>query len=288
MRRTILAVAALVAGTAAESCISGLYMVVARGTKEPEGAGMTGSVTESIARKVPGSQVVPLRYPASLSNPDYQDSVADGVRQMQTTIRDYVKVCPRSKVAVFGYSQGAHVAMDALCGSSGMAGFGNSTPIGIDLMTKNIVAVVLFGDPSHVVNVTYDRGTSVRNGIFNRTSSSVQACNAFADRIVSYCDEGDYYCDRGRKRTVHSLYMSRYGAEVRRFVVDRFKNATDEQGGAKKHLSSTSRMAAMPTSTAPPSTSNGGGPGGEGGADRAGQARGSTSSAASDYRNSRP
>ncbi|PHH72287.1 hypothetical protein CDD80_4638 [Ophiocordyceps camponoti-rufipedis] len=268
MRSSALALAALVAGTAAESCRSGLYIIVARGTSEVQGSGIMGSVADGIAKEVAGSQVAPLQYPASLSDPVYQDSVAAGVRQMQKTLRNHVKNCPRSKLAILGYSQGAQVAMDALCGSVGVEGFENSTAIDSSLIKDHIVAVALFGDPSHVANVTYDRGTSIRNGIFNRTSSSVQECKAFSDRIVSYCDVGDIYCDVGDVKTVHGLYVSRYGAEVQHFVVDRYnkdaamtRNATEPSSTAPSSSTASPSGTATSSSTASPSSAANGGAG---------------------------
>ncbi|KAF4585376.1 carbohydrate esterase family 5 protein [Ophiocordyceps camponoti-floridani] len=271
MRSSVLVVAALIAGTAAESCGSGLYIIVARGTSEVQGSGIIGSVADGIAKEIAGSQVAPLQYPASLSDPVYQDSVAAGVQQMQKTLRNYVNNCPRSKLAILGYSQGAQVAMDALCGSVSFEGFENSTAISSSLFKNNIVAVALFGDPSHVANVTYDRGTSIRNGIFNRTSSSVQDCKAFSDRIVSYCDVGDIYCDVGDNKMVHGLYVSRYGAEVQHFVVDRYSKDAAMTRNATKPSSTAPSSSAASLSSTPTSSSTASPSAGDGGAGRAGE-----------------
>lgn len=87
------------------ACARGLHIVVARGTGEPPGAGVTGLLAAKIAGQVAGSAVSPLDYPATFTSPDYEDSVADGVRAMQGALDRYTAACPDGKVAVMGYSQ---------------------------------------------------------------------------------------------------------------------------------------------------------------------------------------
>lgn len=97
---------ALLASTAAAatpSCAKGLYMVVARGSEEPAGTGVTGNLTSQIAAKVPNSQVVAVDYPATLT--DYETSEGDGVKAMQLLLNNYGQACPGSKIAILGYSQ---------------------------------------------------------------------------------------------------------------------------------------------------------------------------------------
>jgi hypothetical protein len=92
-----------VAATSTPSCAKGLYMVVARGSEEPAGTGVTGNLTSQIAAKVPGSQVVAVDYPATLD--DYESSEGKGVQNMQLLLNTYGKACPESKIAILGYSQ---------------------------------------------------------------------------------------------------------------------------------------------------------------------------------------
>jgi hypothetical protein len=89
--------------TAATTCAKGLYMVVARGSEEPAGTGVTGNLTSQIAAKVPGSEVVAVDYPASFD--DYEDSEGDGVKAMRQLLNSYAEACPGNKIAVLGYSQ---------------------------------------------------------------------------------------------------------------------------------------------------------------------------------------
>ncbi|PHH91388.1 hypothetical protein CDD83_643 [Cordyceps sp. RAO-2017] len=257
MRRSTVSVTALVAGLASAaaaqngtaSCATGLHLIVARGTSEPKGAGVTGLLADRIERQIAGSRVAPLDYPATLSKPDYEDSVAAGVQAMRSAVEQYAQECPRSKVAIMGYSQGAQVSMDTLCGGTG-AGFRSSTPLPAKLVKDNVVAIVLFGDPTHVANITYDRGTSVKDGIFQRDNGTVRTCEAYADRMVSYCDTGDIYCDSGEDNKVHGLYVPRYGDEVVKYVVGRYHDSVKGEGGGRNSSASSTATAAPTSSSA--------------------------------------
>ncbi|KAL6880853.1 carbohydrate esterase [Trichoderma novae-zelandiae] len=239
------------------TCAKGLYMVVARGSEEPAGTGVTGNLTSQIAARVPGSQVVAVDYPASFD--DYEASEGDGVKAMQQVLSSYGEACPGSKIAVLGYSQGAQVTTDTICGGAGDP-FTSNKGMSDDVM-KSVVAVAIFGDPTHVANLTYDRGTSIHNGLFNRSSSSIQVCKSYASRIVSYCDTGDIYCDAGTNSTVHHLYIDRYGDEIVDFVVGQFDKSSRSSSGAGTNATTTTAPAptVSPTSSTSSSSSSGNG-----------------------------
>ncbi|KAL7944237.1 carbohydrate esterase family 5 protein [Trichoderma barbatum] len=245
---SLLAVGSTAAAATQPSCAKGLYMVVARGSEEPAGTGVTGNLTSQIAAKVPNSQVVAVDYPATLSN--YESSEGEGVKAMQTLLNNYGQACPGSKIAVLGYSQGAQVSTDTICGGAGEP-FIESKALSTDVM-NSVVAVAIFGDPTHVANLTYDRGTSVRNGLFNRSSASVDVCKSYASRIISYCDTGDIYCDSGSNRTVHHVYFERYGDEIVDFVVSQYEKSTSSGSGANA-------TATKPFPSITPTTGSGGG-----------------------------
>lgn len=109
MRSLALSLALLAAGSSAvtaasaPTCAKGLYMVVARGSEEAPGTGVTGNLTSQIAAKVPGSQVAAVDYPATLN--DYESSEGKGVQAMQKLLNAYGQACPDSKIAILGYSQ---------------------------------------------------------------------------------------------------------------------------------------------------------------------------------------
>ncbi|KAF4442843.1 hypothetical protein F53441_11633 [Fusarium austroafricanum] len=232
MRPFALSAAFLAASTLAQKggktpeCADGLYMIAARGTGEDKGTGVIGEIAKDVAKRVNGSIVSPLDYPATFQNPDYEDSEAAGVKALSTALNNYHSSCPDGKVAVLGYSQGGQVASDVFCGGSGGM-FPDNKPLAMKFVEDSVVAVIMFGDPSHVANVSYDKGDSINNGIFQRNDTKLCE-DKYSDIIRSYCDTGDVYCDRGNDTEVHVSYFKKYGKEVADFVVDRYESAKSE------------------------------------------------------------
>ncbi|KAF5005681.1 hypothetical protein FDECE_7880 [Fusarium decemcellulare] len=230
MRPFALSSALFVASAVAQDvkCADGLYMVVARGTNEDKGAGVTGGIAENIADRIKGSIIEPLDYPATLMDPDYQESESDGVEAMTNVLTKYHSSCPDGKIAVLGYSQaclteGGQITTDTFCGGSG-DGFPTNKPLSTSLVQDSVVAIIMFGDPSHVANASYGLGTSKKDGIFER--ANITLCeDDYSDIIRSYCDTGDTYCDRGDDEDVHGEYFEKYGDEVADFVVKQYESA---------------------------------------------------------------
>ncbi|EXK90133.1 hypothetical protein FOQG_07015 [Fusarium oxysporum f. sp. raphani 54005] len=205
-------------------CADGLYMIAVRGTGEDKGSGRIGEIAEDVSKRVNGSIVSPLDYPATLQDPDYFDSEEAGVKALSAALDDYHSSCPNGKIAVFGYSQGGQVATDVFCGGS------DNKPLTMSLVKDSVVAVIAFGDPSHVANLTYDRGTSKNDGIFERPSNETKLCeDNYSDIIRSYCDTGDVYCDVGKNNETHGSYFEKYGKEAVDFVVERYEKALKDE-----------------------------------------------------------
>ncbi|KAK7429334.1 hypothetical protein QQZ08_004146 [Neonectria magnoliae] len=234
MRRPIALPMALLAvggALAQKNCADGLYMIVARGTGESKGSGIFGStVAEDVADRIDDSVIEPLDYPASFSDPSYVDSEKEGVKELQEVIMDYHEACPDAKFAVLGYSQGGQVADDAFCGGAG-GGFSELDALPSDFVLNYVAAIILFGDPSHVADATFNRGTSKKDGIFAR--DNVTFCEEnYGDILRSFCDTGDTYCDRGNDTDVHGSYFTTYDEEVVDFVVERYEALKDAAGTA--------------------------------------------------------
>lgn len=221
---SLFAPAAVAQDISSKSCVKGLFMVVARGTNEPMGPGVTGLIADRIADRIKDSDVVALDYPATFTDPLYTDSVNNGTEEMAAVIRNYTDSCPDGKIAVLGYSQGAHVASNVFCGGNG-GEFNSDPPLPKDLVEKHVIAIMLFGDPTHVANTTYDIGTSKNDGIFQR--SNITACENYSF-MKSFCDTGDVYCDSGDNTTVHGQYVQHYGTEI---VSDVLKDWNQATGG---------------------------------------------------------
>ncbi|KAK1977592.1 cutinase [Colletotrichum cereale] len=191
-------------------------IIVARGSVEAQGTGLLGSIAKNASAQIPGSIVTPLVYPAEL-NP-YAPSVAAGVTNMTTLLNQQATQCPGTKIVLMGYSQGAQVSLDTLCGTSDGPNF-NTTVAQAPMVGSKIAAVVMFGDPTYVVGQPFSKGTSKKNGIFPRQDLS--QCQGLTSRFVSFCDDTDLFCASGDNLTVHLSYFQnpQYTAMASSFVV---------------------------------------------------------------------
>jgi acetylxylan esterase len=132
-------------------CATGIHMIVARGSAELPGEGRMGVVAGNVSLTIPGSTTATVNYPARFSN--YAGSEGDGTAQFTLMIAAYVKLCPNTKIALMGYSQGGQALMDAICGTS-EEGFVVSPDLS-ESFDSSVVAVVTFGDPSHVAGAPW-------------------------------------------------------------------------------------------------------------------------------------
>lgn len=98
------------------TCSTGIHMIVARGSTEPDGYGRIGVVAQNASLLIPNSSIATVVYPATFEN--YFTSYAAGASEFEKLVLQYVDACPDSKVALLGFSQGAHAMMDAVCGNS--------------------------------------------------------------------------------------------------------------------------------------------------------------------------
>ncbi|KAM7192870.1 Acetylxylan esterase 2 [Naviculisporaceae sp. PSN 640] len=202
------------------SCSSGAHIIVARASTEHPGTGAIGIIANRVASQIPGSDIVAVDYPATLKQ--YPESETAGVNEMRRLAVEYATACPDGGIVLMGYSQGAHVSADVVCGNS-EAGFPQSDPLSADI-TEKISAIVLMGDPSHVASAPFNRGTSKKDGMFPRLNTA-SGCAAVQDKMVSYCDTGDRFCDRGDDEGVHRRYIQVYGAEAVSFVVNKVNSS---------------------------------------------------------------
>ena len=132
----------------AEPCPD-VEFVFARGTFEPPGVGGTGQAFVDSLRSKLGDkslEVYPVQYPASL---DFQ-TAADGVIDASNKVQSMAAECPKTKIVLGGYSQGAAVA-GYLTADSVPAGY--QMPAGLTgpmpaAVADHVAAVALFGKPS--------------------------------------------------------------------------------------------------------------------------------------------
>ncbi|KAL2794573.1 cutinase-domain-containing protein [Aspergillus keveii] len=141
-----------------------VHLFVARGTTEPPGDGSIGSLAQLVLRANPGATKESIDYPAS-SDPTYIDDVTIGIEAVIEQVTSYVSACPNSTLVLIGYSQGAQIILDALCGSGGPELGGTGEPTISPEQGAKIAAIVGYGDPGRVNGETWNQGTATRNGV---------------------------------------------------------------------------------------------------------------------------
>jgi len=169
-------------------------VIFARGTTEAPGVGPTGETFVDALRSQVGPKsvgVYAVDYPATT---EFRTAL-DGIADAHAHILDTAANCPRTKMVVGGFSQGAAVA-----------GFvtANAVPDGVDAadvpaplpteVTDHISAVVLFGKPStrfmHAIN-----------------DPSIVIGPQFVSKTVDLCVDDDLVCDpHGKSFSVHNQY----------------------------------------------------------------------------------
>jgi acetylxylan esterase len=159
----VAAATAQTTNTSSQACVSGnaVHMIVARASLEPPGFGILQNISTRVMEQLPGSNAEAVVYPATLD--DYQNSEGQGVAAMTQLVNNYAQACPNSKMVLMGYSQGAQVTADTVCGST-ISGFAQTQAIS-KAVTDKVAAIMLMGDPTHVVNQPYDQGTATKNGV---------------------------------------------------------------------------------------------------------------------------
>jgi cutinase len=148
------ATSASIPSASAQPCPD-VEVLFARGTGESPGVGLIGQTFVDSLRAEVGAKsldVYPINYPASAdfgNNMEFAATVIDGIRDAGSHIQSTAANCPKTRIVIGGYSQGAVVA-----------GFVTSAaiPPGVpaDLVpapmppavANHVAAVVLFGKPS--------------------------------------------------------------------------------------------------------------------------------------------
>ncbi|KAI0400210.1 carbohydrate esterase family 5 protein [Xylaria palmicola] len=202
---------------AAVTCVSGVYMIAARGSEEDPGEGPLSMVTDMVKALVPGSASVAVDYPAAIyDDGTYPVSVYKGITDAIKKIRAYVDTCgASSKVVLLGFSQGGNVMTDALAG-----GVLKPDPID-DKYRSSIRAVVSFGDPTYTKGQSFDVGTATKNGIFSRGGDSLELLNTYAGVLQMYCSLHDTICATGDSLAVHSAEVATFAAQAAQFIVSK-------------------------------------------------------------------
>ncbi len=179
----------------AEPCPD-VQVVFARGTFEPAGVGGTGQAfVDALRAKVGGKSVdvYPVDYPASL---DFS-TAAVGFTDATNKIRDVAATCPKTKMVLGGYSQGAAVMAYT---TEDAIPVGYTLPPGIGPMppevANHVAAVALFGKPSSgFLQMIYTGAPPITVG------------HLYADKTTDLCIPEDSVCaPGGNDNAAHNLY----------------------------------------------------------------------------------
>jgi len=192
-------------------CASGVHIIAARGSTEPQGEGPLQNVSALIEQSIPGSDDAAVIYPADLV--PYESSEEQGVTNMTQMITSYVQQCPSAKIVLLGYSQGGQIVGDILNGGS----YGGTPPIDYNTYSKNIVAAVTFADPAFVIGKPYDKGTATKSGRFARKDTTNM--DKWSGVLANWCDDHDFFCASGDSIPVHTSEVQNNGRAAAAFVV---------------------------------------------------------------------
>jgi cutinase len=178
-------------------------VIFARGTAEPPGVGGIGQAFVDSVRSQAGGRsvgVYPVNYPASSDFADpltFAGTVVDGIRDAGGHIESMAANCPKTRMVLGGYSQGAAVA-----------GFVTSAavPPGVPVelvpapmppeVAEHVAAVALFGKPSDAWMQQYG-------------APPIVIGPSYAAKTIELCDPGDTICNGapgGLPSVAHALY----------------------------------------------------------------------------------
>jgi cutinase len=182
---------------AAESCPD-VQVVFARGTFEAPGVGAVGqSFVDALQGQLPNKSVdvYAVDYPASL---DFARA-ADGVADASNKVQDVVAKCPKTKVVLGGYSQGAaviaYITTDKVPPNFELpAGITGPMPKSV---ASHVSTVALFGKPS----------TGFLN-MLDRNAPPITIGSEYGKKAIDLCADRDPVCspDGAGDPGVHGSY----------------------------------------------------------------------------------
>src|SRR6185312_2735740 len=164
-------------------------VVFARGTSEPPGVGGVGQAFVDALRSQAGGRsvdVYPVNYPASSdfgSGVQFAETVIEGIRDAAGHVQATAANCPKTKIVLGGFSQGAAVAgfVTASAVPDGVSPTDVPAPMPPEV-ANHIAAVALFGKPS----------TRFMRAI---NDPSVTVGPQYVGKTIDLCVDNDLVCD---------------------------------------------------------------------------------------------
>jgi cutinase len=170
-------------------------VVFARGTTELPGVGPTGEAFVDALRAKVGAKslgVYAVDYPATTDFPTAVDGITDARNHVLATAAS----CPRTKVVLGGFSQGAAVAgfVTASAVPDGVSALDVPAPMPPDV-ANHVAAVALFGKPSpRFMRAINDPAVTVGT--------------QYVAKTIDLCVDNDLVCDpEGRSFSAHNEYI---------------------------------------------------------------------------------
>ena len=168
-------------------------VVFARGTTEAPGLGPTGDAFVDSLRSHVGPKsigVYAVDYPATTDFP----TAVEGITDARTHILATAASCPRTRMVLGGFSQGAAVMgfVTANAVPDGVAASDVPAPMPPDV-ANHVAAVALFGKP----NARFMRAIN---------QPQIDVGPAYAAKTIDLCVPDDFVCSSGRDFNAHTQY----------------------------------------------------------------------------------
>jgi cutinase len=177
----------------AEAC-SDVEVVFARGTGEPPGVGGVGQAfVDSLRSKVGAKSVdvYAVNYPATTDFPRAVDGINDAAAHIEATVAN----CPKTKIVLGGYSQGAAVAgfvtSDVVPPGAVDSGVTGPMPPAV---ADHVAAVTLFGTPANRFMGMIGQPDVVIGPLYSA-------------KTLKSCVPGDPICSDGGDFALHDQYI---------------------------------------------------------------------------------
>ncbi|EMF09156.1 carbohydrate esterase family 5 protein [Sphaerulina musiva SO2202] len=195
-----------------------IHIFGARESTVSAGYGSAKTFIDLINGAYPGSTSEAIVYPAAGgTNAAYASSVQNGTQSIANQINSFNEKCPSARLVVIGYSQGAHIGDNALCGGGDPGqGITYTDSLITSAAATAIQAVIWAGNPRNSPEETFHHGTCTAGGFDPRPSGF--SCPAYQAKIRSYCDAPDPYCCDGTDANTHQGYGNEYGQDALAFV----------------------------------------------------------------------
>ncbi|EGP86520.1 unnamed protein product [Zymoseptoria tritici ST99CH_3D1] len=195
-----------------------IHIFGARETTASPGFGTAGVFINLIVGAYPSATTEAINYPAT-GGDSYGSSMRTGVANIANQINSFNQRCPQAKLVVVGYSQGAQISDNAICGGGDPnQGLTDTRALLTSAAGTAVKAIILAGNPrnSPAEKSVFGYGSCNAQGFSPRPAGF--SCSTFAARIRSYCDAADPYCCTGNDAAAHQAYGRIYGQNALAFV----------------------------------------------------------------------